>query len=78
MSFRFELHLADPRNTPSQPSVGIRIGWHGVTPKGDRLITPMMNTEKEIDCTLDKLIEEINELRKSAKRKLRKMEMNHA
>jgi len=78
MSFRFELHSADPQNTPSQPSVGIRIGWHGVTSKGDRLVTPMMNTEKEIDCTVDRLIDELNALKKNAKLELRKMEMNHA
>jgi hypothetical protein len=54
---------------PVSPYVAIALGDH-VTADGERLLTPQLMTDSEIDYEINRKIEELQLVRKQAKREL--------
>lgn len=77
MTIRFDIHIPKKGKHKLMPSVAIQLIWESLEEAGqggEILVTPSMNTEKEIDATIDHLIEELNLLREKTKLELRRRE----
>lgn len=59
-------------DAPEGPSVGIRLGQHGYAIDGSILVGPMMASDRDIDKTIDALIDELEKVRKQAKKELQR------
>lgn len=77
MTIRFDIHIPKKGKHKLMPSVAIQLVWESLEEAGqggEILVTPPMNTEKEIDASIDHLIEELNLLREKTKLELRRRE----
>jgi hypothetical protein len=72
MNKYFELHIVSPKkNEPPFPSsVYIALKRPPQPEEGKLLLSPMLMSEREIDNTFDMLIDELQSLRKKAKKNL--------
>jgi hypothetical protein len=55
---------------PVHPLVRIALGSHFECDDGVRTLSPNLMTEREVDHTIDSLIEQLEKVRKDAKREL--------
>lgn len=71
MTYRFDLRFISPKkgDPPFTPKCYLYVKHGGVDEKGAQAITPTDMTESEIDEQIDKLIDELETLRKKAKKK---------
>ena len=71
MTYRFELSFNAPRkgDLPFPPMWHIYVKRGGITPQGFQEVTPTGCMEGDIDFEIDKLINELNSLRKKVKSK---------
>ena len=60
---------------PVSPFVSLTIGAHTEDESGRKLLTPQLMTEAEIDYEVNRLIKELEEFRKAAKKEL--LELQH-
>jgi hypothetical protein len=78
MKYYFYVYCESPKknDTPFNPYVHILVQNRGpVLESGDIQISPNLMTDQEIDGQIDILIRELKEVRKEAKRKLKKERM---
>ncbi|HEY9136314.1 MAG TPA: hypothetical protein VIM85_11015 [Pseudomonadales bacterium] len=81
MTIRFDIHIPKKGKHKLVPSVAIQLVWESLEEDGqdgEVLVTPHMNTEKEIDASIDHLIAELNELREKTKIELRRREQERS
>lgn len=73
MSIRFKLNFVapGPQDPPFSPTWNIGLGNHPID-KGTPLITPLSNTQADIDNVIDSLIGELETIRNQVKKKYQK------
>ena len=71
MTYRFDLRFTAPRkgDPPFQPRWYIYVKHAPIDARGATAVTPTDSVEPEIDAQVDKLIAELESLRKKAKKK---------
>ncbi len=70
--FKLVVRKAGKDDLPLPAKINIGLGGGGIDEQGNRLVTPQLSTEGEVDYWVDKLIKELEALRKQAKQELAK------
>ena len=73
MTYRFKLSFNAPRegDPPFTPMWHIYVAHGGVNEEGFQSVTPTKCLEVEIDYEIDRLVDELNSLRKKVKKRYR-------